>query len=71
MTLDDAFAALKSAMKEKGVNPLCGLCGSTDLEFEDGVTAYRTMKEAAPALARAQAAQFETMRFFAAGPKPN
>jgi hypothetical protein len=33
-----------------GINPWCGICHSRDLHFEDGVTPFKTMEEAKPAL---------------------
>jgi len=42
-------------------------CKDVPLHFEDGVTGFRTMEEAAPHLAAQQAAQMRTREFLKAG----
>lgn len=57
-TSGDAEAHLKifveSLIETNTINPWCGICGSRNFRYEDGVTRYRTMKEATPDLQLAQ-----------------
>lgn len=46
---------IKQAVDAGGViNPWCGICQSRDFYYEDGVTRFRTMEEAMPALEQGQ-----------------
>jgi hypothetical protein len=38
----------------------CGICGSTDLRYEDRPTIFKTLEEAEPILAQLQADNFKT-----------
>ena len=42
------------------INPWCGICGSKVLRLEIGRTKWKTMEQAAPHLAEAEAAQLAT-----------
>lgn len=44
-------------------NDRCELCGSTVLHYEDGLTKFHDLKEAAPFLAKAQADQIATRAY--------
>lgn len=43
-----------------GIEHRCGICGSHDLHWEDGVTKWHTLKDAGLYLAECQAAQLQT-----------
>jgi hypothetical protein len=47
---EKTIGILQDSMRALGIEERCALCGSTDLEFEDRLTKYATMQEAAPAL---------------------
>lgn len=47
-------ALLKNAVDQRVINPWCGICQSRDFYYEDGVTRFRTMEEAMPALEQGQ-----------------
>jgi hypothetical protein len=47
-TFEKCVAMMKDMEKTLKMNPHCGICGSTDLFFEEGVTKFNTMAEAAP-----------------------
>lgn len=51
-------------IKEKTINPWCGICDSRDWHYEMAKTRYRTMEEAEGPLAEAQAAQAAAREFF-------
>jgi len=55
-TFDEAAEGLRGAMRTVGANDWCGICGSHNLKFEDGVTRFATLKEAMPYLETVQAA---------------
>jgi hypothetical protein len=59
-TAPEAMSAAERAFNEHSINPWCGICGSKDLRMEIGVTRFKTLKEAAPALLENQAAQMAT-----------
>ena len=48
---DATIESLKEMLGALSIDDRCGLCGSTDLQFEDALTKYATMREAAPKLA--------------------
>jgi hypothetical protein len=62
MTPEIAVASLRALVAAAvlpGVgwmNPWCGICHSREFSYEDGVTAFRTMDEARPALEEANRA---------------
>lgn len=62
---------IKVAIKEIGANPWCGICGATELRFEDRQSEFGTMEEAMPSLAIAQALNLDTMHRLASLPKNN
>jgi len=70
-THEQALERLRGMEASLKVNPWCGICGSTELRFEDSETIYTTLAEATPALAQAQLANLEAMRYFADRPKTN
>ena len=43
-----AVEFLKDQMRRLNANPWCGICGSHNLNFEDGVTKFDSMEEATP-----------------------
>ena len=43
-----------NAVDQRVINPWCGICQSRDFYYEDGVTRFRTMEEAMPALEQGQ-----------------
>ena len=64
-------AGIPALMKLSGINPWCGICGSTDLHFEAGETQFETLAEAMPVLKGVEAAQIETARIISKLPKLN
>jgi len=62
---------MKAAVKWMGINPWCGLCGSTKLHFEDAVTPFATLAEANESLKVCEAAQAVTREVFSQLPKTN
>lgn len=53
------------------INPWCGICGSTALHFEDGITPFASLAGAMASLKACEAEQMRTMQYFAGQPKPN
>jgi hypothetical protein len=47
-TESDAIAGLKEVAKQIGLNPWCGICGSTVLTYETKKTGFKTMSDALP-----------------------
>ena len=59
-TDDEAFYQAARTWKEmrlSGVNSFCGICRSHTLSFEIGVTRFKTIEEATPALLAIEEAQ--------------
>ena len=54
LTPESASKGLKALVEincQQGLmNPWCGICGSRDLKYEDGVTRYQSIEEAKPHL---------------------
>ena len=44
----------KSQIARLGLPMVCGICDSTDVQFEDAVTVFRSMDEARPEVERQQ-----------------
>lgn len=59
-THDQAVAKLETLATNAGVLPLCALCGSKALFYDDQPTRFENMEEAFPYLAAAQAANVYT-----------
>lgn len=59
-THDQAVAQLEKLAADAGVLPLCALCGSKALFYDDQPTHFKDMQEAYPYLAAAQAANVFT-----------
>jgi hypothetical protein len=68
-TKERAHAGLASLLKT--INPWCGICGSTKLEFEDMPTKYKTLEDARPDVTNIQAKNLEAMAHYARAPKNN
>lgn len=66
-----ALTSLKETLTLLGIYPWCGLCGSTDLRFDDQVTPFRDMDEAGPVLELLQLGNLAAMAAGAQGAKPN
>ncbi len=59
-TKEEAIAGLLEAQKAFGIRDRCGICGSTQLFFEDAPTKFDTMEEAMPEFTKQQVANLET-----------
>lgn len=57
-------AAILAKLSEVKANPWCGLCGSTKLHFEDGVSVFGSLKDAMPEMKACEAEQQITARQF-------
>jgi hypothetical protein len=57
LTLEEVLKMAHVVMHNMGVQDHCGICGSTDLSWEEGVTKWKTMEEAAPFLSEVAAQQ--------------
>ncbi len=55
-TFDDTVAVLRNKLQALEAEWRCGICGSRRLAFEDAETHFRSLEQAAPELARWQAA---------------
>ena len=66
-TPDTAKEKLKSIIKrlmERGaINGFCGICNSSKLTYEDGVTGFKTLDEAMPHLRAVERANLATKRY--------
>jgi len=62
---------IKDGVKDMGVNPWCGLCGSTKLHFETGQTKFASRAAAEGALKRCEADQAVTRALYGLSPKLN
>jgi hypothetical protein len=51
---EDACREVQALVAKLGFDPWCGICHSRDLRAEDGLTKFRSLKEAEPELARLQ-----------------
>ena len=53
-TPDEAMAHLQTVVEDAIarhiLNRLCAVCGATEFHYEDGVSKFRTMEEAMPAM---------------------
>lgn len=61
-TFDEAVAFLRNQLQSLEAEWRCGICGSRRLGFEDAETRYDSLAQAAPELAREQAAQLHTWK---------
>jgi hypothetical protein len=50
ITFEEVCHYLDLKLAAMGGKRRCGICGSSDLHFEDGVTRFQTMEEALPFL---------------------
>lgn len=66
-----AVELLQATASELKIHPWCGICGSTELVYEDRATPFRTLSQAMPTLASLQKANLEAMQLFAQLPKDN
>lgn len=58
-------------LRDRALNPWCGICGSENWHYEVGATPFRTMQEAAPALIVSEAANIAGKIVWGSdGPKP-
>jgi len=62
---------MTASLKQMKVNPWCGLCGSTNLRFEDGLMAFGSLAEANDSLRVFAADQALTRALYSRIPKPN
>lgn len=75
-TKDHAIKQIEGLLDLGISGRFCGICGSKDLHYEEGVTKWETLEEAMPHLAKAQIEQIksraaiETLRS-AAAPDPS
>ncbi len=60
-TFSKTCEALSAMLEPRGgVSRHCGICGSTELHFEVGLTKFKTLAEAMPSLDQAQTEQLLT-----------
>lgn len=65
-TPETAIAKLRSAIEDavaqKVIHYRCGICHSTDLTYEDGITKFESLSEAMNDISRSQEEQARTRR---------
>lgn len=68
LTQETAAKFLKDLVEElisrQVVKPSCGICGSTDLRYEDSATKFNSLEEAMPHLIQLEAENRETRKLF-------
>jgi hypothetical protein len=59
-SFEEAKGQIRLGMQAAGVNPWCGICGSRDLSFEEGLTPFASIEEAMTPLLEGSRAQQES-----------
>lgn len=67
----EVIGMLGERRKALKLNPWCGFCGSTDLQYEDAETRFDDMESAMPALKAAEQDNIKAMKAAAMMPKQN
>lgn len=61
---DDAKTIINAGIEDLNLNRFCGICGSSDLQFETNATNFDTIAEATPTLLEEQRKNIEAGAFF-------
>lgn len=70
-TEPEATAMLRGTMEQLQIHPWCGICGMGNFRFEDRLTPFVTMQDAAPFLTLCQVSNLVAMAHYARMPKNN
>jgi len=68
---EETTRKLEEWREKLGLNPWCGICGSTRLRYESHRTKFQTMEEALPSLKKSEQEQALTREYLARLPKGN